>query len=457
MEKHHRRDGHLGLAMRQAARGLPEAAPFEEQRDEAPVDVIAAPVDAAPPLLQGRSSIVKRLLRTSARWVWRLARPFVRGPAHRIRYFLAQPLRAEILALHAMLRDEVAGAQSTSRHAQAELIAALQQQYLLSSSMHEQIGALSTTVRRDILTLTDLIHQGSAAAIDAQEHGFSAISDRLQSMSVDMERIEAYAYRSALRFAVPVTDDAVMVRTVVGYVLCDNGDPALVAHLLEAGELETGTRLLIQSIVKPGDTFVDVGANVGMHTVAAARVMQGRGRIVAFEAFPRTARLLSDTLWMNGLAELCTVHDAAVSSHSGEQVLFLGRTSGHHSLFPLGPGFEGKDDSVVVRLVSLDEAIEPGTRVDVLKIDVEGAELDVLDGARRLIGENPDIGLIVELGPSHLRRVGHTVSSWLDQFSGLGFGYQVIDEHTGELQEWSRDRLETAESVNLYMRRTRFG
>jgi FkbM family methyltransferase len=159
--------------------------------------------------------------------------------------------------------------------------------------------------------------------------------------------------------------------------------------------------------------------------------------------------LLRETVWMNGLEPLCELHGAAVSARAGETTLFLGRTSGHHSLFPL-PDETG---AVTVQLVTLDDVIGHTERVDVIKIDAEGAELDVIHGAGKLLASNPSVSLIVEFGPAHLARTGDSIDRWLAQFTALGFDYQVINPRTGELETRTPAELAAEASVNLFMRR----
>jgi hypothetical protein len=105
---------------------------------------------------------------------------------------------------------------------------------------------------------------------------------------------------------------------------------------------------------------------------------------------------------------------------------------------------------VQVDLTSLDEIIDPDLTIHLLKIDAEGAELDVIDGAARLLNSNPQIKLIVELGLSHLERAGHTIEDWLEKFRKLGFDYQIIDANSGELEAYCFEKLKASESVNLF-------
>lgn len=284
-------------------------------------------------------------------------------------------------------------------------------------------------------------------------HLESQVARLEQQSRAQLDRIEQYALASARRVAINCGPGEVLVRSEVGYILCSPSDHAVLACLLDSGDLERGTRLLIQSYLKPHDVFIDIGANLGLHTLAAARAMQGHGRIIAFEPFEPTQRLLARSVQINEFSQLVEIHQAAVSSHAGRQALFLGASSGHHSLFQLATSSASPAQSADVPLVRLDDVVPGSTKVDLIKIDVEGAELDVLESAKPIIAGNPSIALIVEFGFSHLARTGHSTQDWLAAFHGLGLVYRAINANTGRLEEWTDNQLESVESVNLFFAR----
>lgn len=274
----------------------------------------------------------------------------------------------------------------------------------------------------------------------------------LSNLAPRLDRLEQYGYTSARRSIMHCAAGEVMIKTEVGYVMCEDSDLAVLACLADTGDIERGTRLLIERLLQPGDTFVDVGANVGMHTLAAGRALRGSGCIVAFEPFEKTRRLLEKSLWINGLDALATVHGSAVSDREGVQSLFLGASSGHHSLYALGN--DALDAAhVQVPTVRLESVIAPGQRIDLLKIDAEGAELEVLRGALAVVEANPDIALIVEFGPAHLMRTAHGAGDWLAAFTSLGLDYRAIDAVDGTLSGTSVAQLESEVSTNLFFAR----
>jgi FkbM family methyltransferase len=277
------------------------------------------------------------------------------------------------------------------------------------------------------------------------------VTQVLEPSNEKLNRIENYTYASARRVALPTGKDEMMIRSNVGYVLCAASDHALVAALIENGELETGTRLLIEKFTRPGDTFVDVGANIGMHSLAAARVMQGNGKIIAFEPFEQTFKMLEKSLWFNGHGSIVDTRQMALSSKAGKQTFYLGNTSGHHSLYQLSDQISKIKITVIVR--TLDQEMGKKTKIDLLKIDAEGAELEILRGAEATFKSNPDMALIVEYGASHLARIGQTPKQWFDAFKTFDFQHKVINEQTGALEDWAQNDIEKSASINLFFAR----
>src|SRR5262249_967976 len=294
----------------------------------------------------------KKLLRPIVGYIYRFLKPALRPIAFRVRRYLIDDLRQEI-------QQEVQRASAaTARQIQQE------------------------------------VQRASAATLSNNQQLASVLLPRL-------DLIEQYSAVTARRVAMNCGAGEVLVKTEVGFLLCAATDHAVLSCLLEIGELERGTRILIQKYLRPGNVFIDVGANVGMHTLAAARAMQGQGKIIAFEPFEPTMRMLEKSIWMNGFSSMTEIHQAAVSNAAGRQQLFIGATSGHHSLFALEPSPNNAQGPVEVPLVRLDSVIAAGQRIDLMKIDAEGAELEVIEGAVSLIADNPEIALIVEFGPSH--------------------------------------------------------
>jgi FkbM family methyltransferase len=282
------------------------------------------------------------------------------------------------------------------------------------------------------------------------EDKFAGMEDKLATIENMLSRIETYSLISAKRFAVSCGQGRILIRSNVGYVVVDSKDYPLASILIEAQELEQGLRTLLEKLIEPGFVVVDVGANIGMHTITMSRCLQGSGVVHAFEPMPETAELLEANLNINGCGSNAKIHQVALSNNNGRQKLHLGRTSGHHSLYPLDDGWMGRRScEIEVEVATLDLVLASEPYIDLIKIDAEGAELEVLEGASQIIKRSPDLAIIAEFGPSHLERIGVSIENWLAHFSNLGFTWFVVNDVTGELEEWTKDRLSNVVSANL--------
>jgi FkbM family methyltransferase len=425
--------------------------------------------DGAASLPPGKRSLLKRIARKAARLVYRAALPVLRPLAFRTRRYLAQGIQDELSRTQGGLTNEIRNALAVEMQTLQHTIQSVQHEVLSDALRWHDIGyrqleELIAGLHQATQHAREVLREELIRTVGSGNQELQAVNQELQAVIVGtqvaldtslnanarLERIEQYSYASARRVAVHCDHGTVLIKTTVGYVLCDDSDHAVLANLIDAGELEPGTRRLIERFLKPGDVFVDVGANLGMISLAAARAMQGKGKIFTFEPFAPTKALLEKTFWLNGFSSILESHGAAVSNRRGHTRLFLGTTSGHHSIFPLDTTATDTAQYVDVPLVTLDDALPAQQQVTLLKIDAEGAELDVINGALATQANNPDMGLIVEFGSSHLRRVGRLPSQWLSVFNERGFKCRAIHPESGVLEDWSPERLMAVDSINLF-------
>jgi FkbM family methyltransferase len=201
--------------------------------------------------------------------------------------------------------------------------------------------------------------------------------------------------------------------------------------LLKGEGYEKGTARLFTELVKEGMNVVDMGANIGYYTLLAARRVGLKGKVYAFEPEPRNFKLLLENIRLNGYKNVVTVQKA-VSNERGAATLFLSlRGSGSHSL--VSSRDYGKE-TIAIETVTLDEffAAEGNPAVQVMKMDIEGWELEALDGMRQLIGLNSPLSMVVEFYPWGLVSRGMNPTALTDKLIELGFTLSVIDEKTGQ-------------------------
>lgn len=146
------------------------------------------------------------------------------------------------------------------------------------------------------------------------------------------------------------------------------------------GELlhERATREILLRVLSDGSTFVDVGANIGYYTRMAARIVGSNGKVFAFEPLPTAYRLLQ-----RNSADLATVLplQIALGNQSGTVRFYVHRSGDQSSTMDMG---EARAE-IKVEMKTLDSMISSFDRVDFIKIDVEGSELQVLQGGKETI------------------------------------------------------------------------
>jgi FkbM family methyltransferase len=247
---------------------------------------------------------------------------------------------------------------------------------------------------------------------------------------------------------------ALLCTTNHNKMFVDTRDLLIAPWLLIHGEWEPEETELVKKLIKPGDIFIDAGANLGYYSLIAARV--GASHVYAFEAQPSTYELLGKNVIINWMTKFITYENLAVYSHTTDLEFFVrDHYPGNSSLGFTPPDQLGKwfdtTTPVKVHAVSLDDyfADKPG-KIDVLKVDVEGAEPAVFDGARRTLDRNRDIKILCEWSPDQMATArqdpAHLVELWAEQ----GFRAHVL--HTG-LNEVPLRSLLTSGYQNLLLYR----
>lgn len=199
------------------------------------------------------------------------------------------------------------------------------------------------------------------------------------------------------------------------------------------------TSLLLR-LLRPGDVFVDVGANIGYFSVLAASVVGAQGAVFAFEPDPDNYRLLRANAELNGLEHCITAVEAALSDTAGEGQLYLSADNlGDHQVY----AGDWQRRSVPIALVRGSEYLAPRLqRLDLLKVDTQGAEFQVMVGLLPLLQELAQPPrIIIELTPHSLRQAGASGRALLELLATLGQPMWIIDHIEGRLAASSAAEL----------------
>jgi FkbM family methyltransferase len=175
--------------------------------------------------------------------------------------------------------------------------------------------------------------------------------------------------------------------------------------------------------VRPGAIVFDVGANVGAYTVLFAGWTGAAGRVFAFEPAPAALVGLRQHVALNDLGDRVEIVPAAVAETVGTARFQVDGASGANALAPTGESAATID----VDTISLDAFCDrQQLRPDVVKIDVEGAELDVLKGARRLLS-SAETQVFLELHPSRWASRGVTPDAIRAELADRGLVPEPLD------------------------------
>ena len=177
------------------------------------------------------------------------------------------------------------------------------------------------------------------------------------------------------------------------------------------GTYEPEQTRLFQEHVRPGDTVLDIGAHVGYYSLLSSVLAGESGAVWAFEPNPQNCSFLRRHVEINGCGNV-RVTEAAVSDAAGRARFDFGRGS--------GTGHLAGDGAVEVETVRLDDFVRGrGISPTAVKIDVEGAEVRVLDGARATIAEHRPVIFL----STHGAEV-HRAS--MELLRELGYGFRPI-------------------------------
>ena len=205
---------------------------------------------------------------------------------------------------------------------------------------------------------------------------------------------------------------------------------------------------LIERVLKPGDVFLDIGANIGYFSLLAAS-RESKCKVIAFEPAGNIYEQLRANISLNHLTNITTLN-AAAGEKSEEKELFLSSADnlGMSSLKQPG-NFSGKTE--MVKVVAIDDWLKNSglTKIDLVKIDVEGGELAVLKGMKETLSKLKPL-LIIEINPETLAMFNLKAADLFKYLDEMNFGAFEFSVDSGLLQHHQGDVTQTRNYVFIH-------
>lgn len=213
-----------------------------------------------------------------------------------------------------------------------------------------------------------------------------------------------------------------LARVLGKYLLYVNTlDPSISPHLIMSGFWEIWNTMYLAKIVKPGMSVVEVGANLGYFTVLLSDLVGPSGTVVAFEPLSMNYELLKKSVYLNGYSTRTTCVRGALSDRNGVATLQVNPINyGGGSIMHACP-LEGTISEQVT--TSTFDSHFLGKKVDLIKIDAEGAEQIVLKGMEQFLATGAACTIMLEFDPLRFP----DWQDWLAHLVAQGFSISIIE------------------------------
>ena len=223
------------------------------------------------------------------------------------------------------------------------------------------------------------------------------------------------------------------------------------------GTYEEVEAKIMEEKIKTGNIVVDIGANIGLHTLNMARIVGNTGQVFAFEPDPSNFKILGKNVKVNNYKNIILEQKAVGDKHE-RTTLYQSDHPGMHRIFPQTKQAKGQ---VKVELISLDKYFIDSNladRINFIKIDVEGLEFSVLQGMKNILKNNKKIKILFEFMPKNIMEAGFTPIELLNYLISHNFKLYCIDESTKKLLYVSNNEeiLKLCSSTNNTISRNLF-
>jgi FkbM family methyltransferase len=231
----------------------------------------------------------------------------------------------------------------------------------------------------------------------------------------------------------------------------DTRDQGIVPFLLTQKVFEEFETELFRTLIKPSMTVVDIGANFGYYTCLAANLVGNKGKVFAFEPEPKNYEMLLRNIDLNQHQNVIPIQKA-VSNKVGKTKLFLDRNNFGAPSLSEG-NIISRRGFIEVETLTLDTFFDGPNmnRPDFIKIDAQGGEGLIIDGAKHVLQNSP-LKLIIEFWPYGLLQMGQEPLRLINDLINYGFSIQRINGKTHSFTQLNELKFQ----VNIKKKRSLF-
>jgi FkbM family methyltransferase len=219
--------------------------------------------------------------------------------------------------------------------------------------------------------------------------------------------------------------------------------PGLSRQVLISGTREEQLKAVLERELRPGNTVLDLGANIGYYTSMMGKLIGPKGMIYAIEPEPRNFKLLAENIALNGLQDRVEARNVAAGEKNGKARFYVSEFSNLHTMLPISkdgrmtPGIR-EDSFIEVDTVDPSDFLKGKRPIDLIRMDIEGFEVEVINGLERAIRSGEFSGKIVFEAHFPKYTESHSMKRTLQML--FGYGYHVTsvtsnDESKTRLKE----------------------
>jgi len=202
------------------------------------------------------------------------------------------------------------------------------------------------------------------------------------------------------------------------------------SDILMFKQFEFEEQSFVKYYLKKGGIFVDIGSNIGLFSLIASKIVGKNGRVYSFEPTPETFIRFKQNIKLNNIRNICP-YNLAVSNKSGMRD-FLVSHDGYDAWNSFGKPSAGEEiEKIKVNTITFDEFMNQNNigKIDLIKIDVEGWELNVLNGGQNYFNKSNSAAILIEFGDINLQNAGFKSKDLYDLLLKFGYYMYRYDYH----------------------------